>query len=53
VADPVMAIARWSPITMFLASLLITWLWVDGSATGSHTISAGSLIAVACFCLGL
>ncbi|CAK5095985.1 unnamed protein product [Meloidogyne enterolobii] len=51
VADPVMAIARWSPITMFLASLLITWLWVDGSATGSHTISAGSLIAVACFCL--
>nr|CAD2128368.1 unnamed protein product [Meloidogyne enterolobii] len=51
VADPVMAIARWSPITMFLASLLITWLWVDGSATVSHTVSAGSLIAVACFCL--
>lgn len=51
VSDPVMAIARWSPITMFLASLLITWLWIDGTTIGSHTISAGSLIAVACFCL--
>lgn len=52
VADPVMAIARWSPITMFLASLFIAWFWLEGAAMGhGHAISAGILITAACFCI--
>jgi hypothetical protein len=51
-----MAIARWSPITMFLTSLFIAWFWLEGSATAigqsGHAISAGILITACCFCIG-
>jgi hypothetical protein len=51
-----MAIARWSPITMFLTSLFIAWFWLEGASTiigHGHAISAGIVITAACFCIGL
>ena len=56
VADPVMAVARWSPIVMFLSSLLISWIWyenaiVGGLVGGGHAISSGLLITILFFCI--
>uniref|UniRef100_A0A915EHN9 Uncharacterized protein n=1 Tax=Ditylenchus dipsaci TaxID=166011 RepID=A0A915EHN9_9BILA len=51
VADPVMAVARWSPIVMFSSSLLISWIWYENSiaSAGAHAISGGVVITVIFF----
>lgn len=51
-----MAVARWSPIVMFLSSLLISWIWyehaiVGGLVGGGHLISNGLLITIVLFCI--
>ncbi|KAH7728466.1 Cation efflux protein [Aphelenchoides avenae] len=54
VRDPVLASARWSPITMFSCSLLISWLWYENTVVGlgGHPLSGGVVITVVCFCIG-
>ncbi|KAK0426008.1 hypothetical protein QR680_009500 [Steinernema hermaphroditum] len=52
VADPVMAQARWSPITMFLCALILAWLWYQPSVDtviGSHALSGGVVVTVISF----
>jgi zinc transporter 5/7 len=50
VRDPVLASARWSPITMFWCSLLISWLWYENVVgIGGHPISGGVIVTVLCF----
>ncbi|KJH40880.1 hypothetical protein DICVIV_13160 [Dictyocaulus viviparus] len=51
VADPVMAAARWSPITMFICSLCFAWLWYEGQGLKDHSVSSGVIITVAAFIL--
>ncbi|KAI6203236.1 hypothetical protein M3Y94_00533100 [Aphelenchoides besseyi] len=54
VADPVLATARWSPITMFICSLVLSWVWYGGGSmmeSGDHPASFGVAIAVLLFCL--
>ncbi|TKR92830.1 hypothetical protein L596_007402 [Steinernema carpocapsae] len=52
VADPVMAVARWSPITMFWCALTLAWLWYEptvDSIVGSHALSGGVVVTVIAF----
>ncbi|KAI6178561.1 hypothetical protein M3Y98_00514000 [Aphelenchoides besseyi] len=54
VADPVLATARWSPIIMFICSLVLSWVWYGGGSmmeSGDHPASFGVAIAVLLFCL--
>ncbi|KAI6241374.1 hypothetical protein M3Y99_00364400 [Aphelenchoides fujianensis] len=53
VADPVLASARWSPITMFVCSLVLSCVWYGGGSmieSGDHPASFGVVITVVCFC---
>ncbi|GMT28723.1 hypothetical protein PFISCL1PPCAC_20020 [Pristionchus fissidentatus] len=50
VADPVMAIARWSPITMFSCSLVVGWLYYPIGE--DHPITGGVLFTIAAFSMG-
>uniref|UniRef100_A0A0K0DS87 Proton-coupled zinc antiporter SLC30A5 n=1 Tax=Strongyloides stercoralis TaxID=6248 RepID=A0A0K0DS87_STRER len=52
VPDPVNASARWSPITMFLCSLILAYVWYQPfeSMVGMHMISGGVVVTVFLFC---
>uniref|UniRef100_A0A0K0F8D9 Proton-coupled zinc antiporter SLC30A5 n=1 Tax=Strongyloides venezuelensis TaxID=75913 RepID=A0A0K0F8D9_STRVS len=52
VADPVNASARWSPITMFICSLILAYVWYQPfeDLGGTHMISGGVVITVFLFC---
>uniref|UniRef100_A0A1I7YXP8 Proton-coupled zinc antiporter SLC30A5 n=1 Tax=Steinernema glaseri TaxID=37863 RepID=A0A1I7YXP8_9BILA len=52
VADPVMAAARWSPITMFWCALTLAWMWYQPSVDAvvvSHALSGGVVVTVISF----
>ncbi|KAE9421753.1 hypothetical protein Angca_007226, partial [Angiostrongylus cantonensis] len=51
VADPVMAAARWSPITMFTCALSLAWLWYSGQGLEEHFITSGVIVSVVVFIL--
>ncbi|CAD5231966.1 unnamed protein product [Bursaphelenchus xylophilus] len=50
--DPVMTAARWSPITMFVCSFIISWLWYarETVAISDHPLSAGVFLTTVLFC---
>ncbi|KIH53288.1 hypothetical protein ANCDUO_16587, partial [Ancylostoma duodenale] len=51
VADPVMAAARWSPVTMFSCALGLAWMWYSGQGVAEHAVTSGVLITVVAFML--
>ncbi|KAK6011725.1 cation efflux family protein, partial [Ostertagia ostertagi] len=51
VADPVMAAARWSPVTMFSCALGLAWLWYAGQGLQEHIVTSGVIITVIAFIL--
>lgn len=52
VADPVIAAARWSSITMFLCAFGLAYLWYGHGTLGDHALTGGVAITVICFILG-
>ncbi|WKX92332.1 hypothetical protein Q1695_010396 [Nippostrongylus brasiliensis] len=50
VADPVMAAARWSPVTMFSCALGLAWAWYSGDGE-AHAVTSGVIITVIAFIL--
>ncbi|CAJ0944393.1 unnamed protein product, partial [Mesorhabditis belari] len=50
VADPVMAAARWSPVTMFSCALTLALIWYSGRAT--HAVTGGVIVTFFAFMLG-
>nr|CDJ94129.1 Cation efflux protein domain containing protein [Haemonchus contortus] len=51
VADPVMAAARWSPVTMFSCALGLAWVWYAGQGLEDHHVTSGVIITVVAFVL--
>ncbi|VDO61431.1 unnamed protein product [Heligmosomoides polygyrus] len=51
VADPVMAAARWSPVTMFTCALSLAYVWYSGQGLEEHSVTSGVIITVAAFIL--
>ncbi|VDO08853.1 unnamed protein product [Haemonchus placei] len=51
VADPVMAAARWSPVTMFSCALGLAWVWYAGQGLEDHHVTSGVIITVIAFVL--
>ncbi|CAO4363664.1 unnamed protein product [Caenorhabditis nigoni] len=51
VADPVMAAARWSSVTMFSCAFGLAYLWYGHQNLGDHALTGGVSITVACFIL--
>ncbi|CAD6184368.1 unnamed protein product [Caenorhabditis auriculariae] len=49
VADPVMAAARWSPVTMFTCSLFLAYLWYGAQNLTEHSLTGGVVITVVAF----
>ncbi|CAJ0574029.1 unnamed protein product, partial [Mesorhabditis spiculigera] len=50
VSDPVMAAARWSPVTMFTCALALAYAWYSGQAT--HAVTGGVIVTFVAFVLG-
>ncbi|CAB3407130.1 unnamed protein product [Caenorhabditis bovis] len=46
VADPVIAAARWSPVTMFTCALGLAYAWYG---TDTHALTAGVVVSFFCF----
>ncbi|VDO19829.1 unnamed protein product [Heligmosomoides polygyrus] len=46
VADPVMASARWSPVTMFTCALSLTYVCYSGQGLEEHSVTSGVIITV-------
>ncbi|CAD21657.2 Proton-coupled zinc antiporter SLC30A5 [Caenorhabditis elegans] len=51
VADPVMAAARWSSVTMFSCAFGLAYLWYGSQNLGDHALTGGVSITVVCFIL--
>lgn len=51
VADPVMAAARWSSVTMFACSFGLAYLWYGHQNLGDHALTGGVSITMICFVL--
>ncbi|PAV66759.1 hypothetical protein WR25_10493 isoform E [Diploscapter pachys] len=47
VADPVLAAARWSPVTMFSCAITLAYLWYGPLAT--HALTSGVVLALVFF----
>lgn len=54
VADPVLAAARWSPLTMISCALTLAYLWYSGTTLVGHphALTGGVVIAAIAFILG-
>ncbi|VDP46059.1 unnamed protein product [Heligmosomoides polygyrus] len=52
VADPVMASARWSPVTMFTCALSLTYVCHSGQGLEEHSVTSGVIITVSASILG-
>ncbi|KAF1769656.1 hypothetical protein GCK72_001473 [Caenorhabditis remanei] len=51
VADPIMAAARWSSVTMFACAFGLAYLWYGHQNLGDHALTGGVSITVVCFIL--
>uniref|UniRef100_A0A1I7UT16 Proton-coupled zinc antiporter SLC30A5 n=1 Tax=Caenorhabditis tropicalis TaxID=1561998 RepID=A0A1I7UT16_9PELO len=51
VADPVMAAARWSSVTMFACAFGLSYMWYGGQNLDDHALTGGVFITVICFIL--